>query len=176
MYLGVAFGNVTEERLYPCVGMRTELEHVEANFLGPFVADFVSLRRAAQRRLLREVAGCALPLTPAEMATASALRSLQDSADAGDSGPSGRFEARLWPPASVGLPVPERDTYGADLLTSGVGEGRGLVLGMCLDYLAHHGYLEAAQALARESGMQEMEVQLHGDLQVTMWLEQGLCN
>ena len=45
--LGVAFRDLQEPRLHPCVGLRTVGEEVEANFGGkPFVADFEALLSA----------------------------------------------------------------------------------------------------------------------------------
>jgi hypothetical protein len=42
--LGVAFSNVAEERLHPCIGLRTLGEEVLANFGGqPFKFDFENL-------------------------------------------------------------------------------------------------------------------------------------
>lgn len=60
--LGVAFTNVPEERLHPCVGLRSQGEDVQAN-LGalPFRVDFeamVTTFREQVRSIMWQGAGC----------------------------------------------------------------------------------------------------------------------
>ncbi|KAK9834310.1 hypothetical protein WJX81_005519 [Elliptochloris bilobata] len=61
--LGVAFADVPlEERLYPCVGLRTPDEEVDANFgASPFVGDFPGMVAECRERLTERVLATPLP-------------------------------------------------------------------------------------------------------------------
>ncbi|CAK0783650.1 hypothetical protein CVIRNUC_006849 [Coccomyxa viridis] len=64
--LGVAFHNVQEERLYPCIGMQTHDEEVIANFGQGhdglrFRASVDAMRREAAQRMERSIKRVALP-------------------------------------------------------------------------------------------------------------------
>ncbi|BDA41395.1 Ran-binding protein 9 [Coccomyxa sp. Obi] len=60
--LGTAFTDVSEEKLYPCVGMQTHEEEVLANFGdAPFKADMESMKVEAARRLEAQINQTALP-------------------------------------------------------------------------------------------------------------------
>ncbi|GAX74886.1 hypothetical protein CEUSTIGMA_g2332.t1 [Chlamydomonas eustigma] len=61
--LGVAFRGIFEERLYPCVGMRTAGEEVMANFgAQPFMADFQNVLDGYKAQVLLGISGTSLPL------------------------------------------------------------------------------------------------------------------
>uniref|UniRef100_A0A7S3QTW5 B30.2/SPRY domain-containing protein n=1 Tax=Dunaliella tertiolecta TaxID=3047 RepID=A0A7S3QTW5_DUNTE len=75
--LGVAFRNVTEDRLFPCVGLRTKDEEVRLNLGGdkhsaagakagasraPFVADFQAMQDSFRARVLSDINSTPLPL------------------------------------------------------------------------------------------------------------------
>lgn len=62
--LGVAFTDVSEEHLYPTVGMRTAHEEVRANFgAAPFAVDLASLQAEFAGRVLSSVQDTVLPCT-----------------------------------------------------------------------------------------------------------------
>ncbi|KAF5842711.1 concanavalin A-like lectin/glucanase domain-containing protein [Dunaliella salina] len=75
--LGVAFRGVTEDRLFPCVGLRTKDEEVRLNLGGtkhsaagakgaaskaPFVADFQAMQDSFRAKVLSDINATPLPL------------------------------------------------------------------------------------------------------------------
>ena len=54
-FLGVAFSHLRERNLYPSVGMRTEREHIAANFSGPFVTDIAAYVAEARKSVLDSI-------------------------------------------------------------------------------------------------------------------------
>ncbi|KAF8056475.1 Ranbp10 [Scenedesmus sp. PABB004] len=63
--LGVAFENVGEAQLYPCVGMRTQGEEVRANFgASPFAVDLAALQAQFRAAMLAGVAAVPVPAAP----------------------------------------------------------------------------------------------------------------
>lgn len=62
--VGVAFYDVQEQQLYPCVGMRTKHEEVRANFGGAaFAVDIKKLHAEFRERVLADIAAMQLPAT-----------------------------------------------------------------------------------------------------------------
>lgn len=148
-YLGVAFRGVSEERLYPMVGMRTENEHIRANFTGPFVTDLASTRRSFARRVLSDVLRFPLPVS--------------DGATAREQEEKGEEEG-LAADSPWACEEAEEEKEG-----EGAGEEREngeCVLRLCIGHLLHEGYVGAAAALARESGVRGVVEEVEKDAEV----------
>jgi len=176
VWLGVAFRNVVAERLYPAVGMRTEGEHVEANFRGPFLADLSVAVRAARQRVMDEVLRQPLPETPEEERWRAGLEAMQEPGaeerEACSDGDTGTDEDEFCEdrdrdgriPDLADGPVP--GAWGSDRAAERFdGRGRSTVLRLVLGYLVHEGFCDTAQELAREAGAAELVKGMGQDLE-----------
>jgi hypothetical protein len=126
--LGIAFRNVTEARLFPTVGLRTQQEEVRANFgaggSAGFAVDLPAMRAAFVRSALDAVRATKLPATRASTGGAAG----GTAGDEGTSRGSGAQQEQQPPPTRWPL-----------------------LPALVFEYLLHHRCWRTAEALAKDT-------------------------